>query len=383
MWLVLAGVVTGAAMSIASPSAQQSPEAGEFRAGTISVRGRLLHLPPGYAQGDQCLTEQPDWHFPGHTREQVARLLDAAALDPALRALLDAQVTCDARECVIRPTPDIIMGLSPHSRGVLYDALARFPENLVLATPLARNVADPHWADDEDLSPETRTLLRRLSWTSGNAVLFNDTALVCSRLHTEAEQRTFVEVLKRRIVVDATLSVAAGEDVAALTRHWSFGHDAPGVRALLEPLAAAPRGGAIDVARLMPPFVRARINTFPPIGSPDLDCFWSSLHFFVEGEPDMRLLSAQDFNAEIMRSYVPVTTEERRLGDVIAFYGSDDVPIHAVNFIAPGLVFTKNGNSFRRPWHFARLETVREKYMATRIIRTWRLRRLADADGAN
>ncbi len=275
MWTVLACVITGAAMSIVSPSARQGPEAGEFRAGTLSVRGRLLRLPPGYAQGDQCLTEQPDWHFPGHTREQVARQLDAAGPDPALRALLDARVTCDARECVIRPTPDIIMGLSPHARGVLYDALARFPENLELATPLARNIADPHWADDEDLSPEIRALLRRLSWQAGNAVLFNDTALVCSRLHTEAEKQTFIEVLKRRVAIDAMLSVAAGEDVAALTRHWSFGHDAAGVRALLEPLAASPQGGTIDVARLMPPFVRARINTFPPIGSPAYDCFLS------------------------------------------------------------------------------------------------------------
>ncbi len=383
MWSVLACVVTGVAMSIVLPSAQTRSEAGEFRVGTLGVRGRLLRLPPGYAQGEQCLTEQPDWHFPGYTREMVARQLDAAAPDPALRTLLDAQVTCDARGCVIRPTSDIIVGLSPHARGVLYEALARFPENLALATPLARNVADPHWADDEELSPEIRALLRRLSWQSGNAVLFNDTALVCSRLHTEAEQQTFVEVLKRRVVVDATLSVAAGEDVAALTRYWSFGHDATGVRALLEPLAASPRGGDIDVARLMPPFVRARINTYPPIGSPEYDCFWSSLHFFVEGEPDTRLLSAQDFNAEILRSYVPVTSEERRFGDVLVFYGPGDVPIHAVNYVAPELVFTKNGYSFRRPWHFARLETIRERYMATQVIRTWRLRRLADADGAN
>ncbi|MBK6531187.1 MAG: hypothetical protein IPN17_09845 [Deltaproteobacteria bacterium] len=391
MWSILACVITGTAVNLLSPPVSQRPEAhaearpeaGEFRVGTLTVRGRLVPLPPGYVQGDQCLTEQPDWVFPGYTREQVARELDAAAPDSALRAMLDARVTCDARGCVIRPTFDIVLEMSPHTRGTLYDSLARFPENQALATPLARNIADPHWADDEGLSPEIRALLRRLSWQSGNAVLFNDTALVCSQLHTEAEQQAFVASLKHRVAIDATLSVAAGEDVAALTRHWSFGHDAPGVRALLEPLAASPQGGPIDVARLMPPFVRARINTFPPIGAPEYDCFWSSLHFFTEGEPDTRLLSDQEFNVEILRSYVPVPPGETRFGDVLVFYGPGDVPIHAVNVIAPGVVFTKNGNSFRRPWHFARTETIRERYMATQVIRPWRLRRLANTDGAN
>jgi len=256
---------------------------------------------------------------------------------------------------------------------------------VALCVACAGAASDPPDAGsaDEGLSPEIRALLRRLSWQSGNAVLFNDTALVCSQLHTEAEQQAFVASLKHRVAIDATLSVAAGEDVAALTRHWSFGHDAPGVRALLEPLAASPQGGPIDVARLMPPFVRARINTFPPIGAPEYDCFWSSLHFFTEGEPDTRLLSDQEFNVEILRSYVPVPPGETRFGDVLVFYGPGDVPIHAVNVIAPGVVFTKNGNSFRRPWHFARTETIRERYMATQVIRPWRLRRLANTDGAN
>ena len=53
-----------------------------------------------------------------------------------------------------------------------------------------------------------------------------------------------------------------------------------------------------------------------------------------------------------------------QLGDVILFRKSDDEVVHACNFIADDIVFTKNGQSRGRPWVLMHMQDVIDMYSA-------------------
>jgi len=55
------------------------------------------------------------------------------------------------------------------------------------------------------------------------------------------------------------------------------------------------------------------------------------------------------------RDYVPVTGEPR-FGDIILLTLPDGTSIHSANYIADGIVFTKNGPSLATPFLLSTLE---------------------------
>jgi hypothetical protein len=64
-----------------------------------------------------------------------------------------------------------------------------------------------------------------------------------------------------------------------------------------------------------------------------------------------------------------------RLGDVILFQRNATEAIHTCNYIADGIVFTKNGGALGHPWLFARLDDLMEFYNYPTPIKLSFLRR--------
>ena len=65
----------------------------------------------------------------------------------------------------------------------------------------------------------------------------------------------------------------------------------------------------------------------------------------------------------LMEQYEEVIGEPR-FGDVVLITDEDkQVSMHACNYLADGLVFTKNGRSFSRPWVVDHLNEVQAGYL--------------------
>lgn len=355
------------ASATASPRARSSP-------GDVRWRFQVLPLPAGLVTPDQCDTVQADWVLPGYSRAQFDGLLDSIAPVPAMRARLEAAVRCDASGCTIHPTRELIEDMRPATRRALYANLSRHAENPSIISHFSRNAAAEPWTRAEGLSPKARELLTRLSWQDGESTHFADVADVCPQLQSDAERVRFIEVLKGRESVSATVFVAAGADVEPMVRYWSAGGDEAAVRPLLTVAAAQPSGGSVALTRLLPPFARSRVDTFPSPSAPAFDCFWTALHFDVRGEPDARLYSAEEFSRQLSLTHSPVALDEVTLGDVLVLRPPGGLPQHAVNYVASGLVFSKNGGSARRPFTLLRLSDVLAIYPLATDLQAWRRR---------
>ena len=351
-----------------------SPARARSSPGDVRWRFRVLPLPAGLVTPDQCDMVQADWVLPGYSRAHFDALLDSIAPVPATRARLEAAVRCDASGCTIQPSRELIEDMRPATRRALYANLSRHAENPSIINHFSRNTGAEPWSREEGLSPKARELLTRLSWQDGERTHFADVADVCSQLQTEAERVRFIEVLKGRESVAATVFVASGADVEPVVRYWSAGGDEAAVRPLLADAAAQPAGGSVELARLLPPFARSRVDTFPSPSAPAFDCFWTALHFHVRGEPDVRLYSAEEFSRQLALTHSPVALDEVTLGDVLVFRPPGGPPQHAVNYVASGLVFTKNGGSSRRPFALMRLSDVLAIYPLATDLQAWRRR---------
>ena len=144
--------------------------------------------------------------------------------DSATRARFEAAVRCDASGCTIRPSRELIEDMRPATRRALYANLSRHAENPSIINHFSRNTGAEPWSREEGLSPKARELLTRLSWQDGERTHFADVADVCSQLQTEAERVRFIEVLKGRESVAATVFVASGADVEPVVRYLSLIH---------------------------------------------------------------------------------------------------------------------------------------------------------------
>ena len=100
---------------------------------------------------------------------------------------------------------------------------------------------------------------------------------------------------------------------------------------------------------------------------------FTSLNFFSDN-PDERCTNDTYAAEVIQRDYFTVTTPPC-LGDLILFRRGPDEIIHSCNYIADGIVFTKNGGSLGHPWMFARLSDLMDFYSQPTPVRISFMRR--------
>ena len=92
------------------------------------------------------------------------------------------------------------------------------------------------------------------------------------------------------------------------------------------------------------------------------DCFWTSFSFFSD-EPTDRYF---DFVGHILEERYERAERPLQMGDLVLVFDSDTGRwIHACNYVAGDLVFTKNGRSFGRPWVIQPMREVVEGYLVS------------------
>lgn len=341
--------------------------------GDVSARDISLRQPAGYVEPGECDRMQPDWIFSHTTAEQVVSRFVQAGVTEAERDVVRAATHCSADGCYVRPPPFLLGGMAPPVRRAVMHLLAQQPENELYRFPFRRGRRFEPWATLSWLRPEVRSMFARLSFTDNEDEVVADFPFACRELPDDEARQQFMEAVKMRYGVEATLRVDGRTPIEPLVRWYGYRGDRAALRQTL--LAARDRGIPLPLQELLPPMPRARYNTFPGRQESPFDCFWTALHFFSR---DPREAEDPPGNDGMMRAihsrYRRVTIDDLRFGDVLLFVDSAGAPVHSVNVITPSIVYSKNGGSFRRPWVIQRLDDVRALYPNIADVQPWRLR---------
>jgi hypothetical protein len=333
-----------------------------------------IEPPDEFVPVDDRVFEKTRWHFAGYQRSQLADLFNACDLTPAQRAgLLDTNTWSDAiNDIVVTPSDRLILELSEAARTKIYSVLAESVLNDFQYWPFTfRLDGFDEWFQRSGVSDATRALVRRLTYRRGQSLCFSDLPEVFAQIPTVAERRRLFKTLSRNSTLLMKLQINPDTDTDDLYSYWAKGGRAKDLKPLLESLTKVPGGITIDVAHLLPPFARKRLNSYPfPQADPSVaapDCFWTALNFFNE-PPDDRYRDDNVWKAELQANYTVVT--QPTYGDLIFLLRPDDSPLHAAVYVADDVVFTKNGGNYRQPWILMEWADLMARYPENHALRT-------------
>lgn len=330
--------------------------------GRMEVVPLVLELPDPYAVAEQAMRVHDRWTFAGQTQQTARSVLIACGLSSEqLSAMAGATWASTATGVSVEPPDAVILSLTPACRAALYGRLMSDPAN--------KSSVDPMWFRDgrvdfrlrgSGLSEASVALLKRLLYASPDepsTLLFADLKPAIRAIDDPAERQRFLKAVTRKRSLVARLFVDSDTDTAALSRYWGRGGREDNLQPLLDSLkfnaiSGVERPGKINVVTLLPPFVQERLYrhaeaTTPAGRTPD-DCFWTAFNFFSDS-PDDRFHDAAYLMQALPREYMPID-EPTQLGDVIILAAPNGEAIHAANYVADDIVFTKNGMSRRQPW---------------------------------
>ena len=332
--------------------------------------------PWGNLEYVRILTEPPDQQLPANIPSIDSAIWTFKGYDSAkLDALWSkAQLSSEQLENIRRPEytqikdgitlikvfKDIVFGLTPESRNVIYSALSQFPENREQHEPFRfRADAEDEWWKNSGLNPETLAAVKRLIYRRGSAVLFSDISLLLPTIKSFEERTRLLKTLARKSTLLVKLQLNPQTDIEALENYWG-GTGNKDIGPLLRSLTQHSNGATIDIVHLLPPFARSRLYTYPSINNPDsvtfMDCHWTVLNFF-NSEPDKRYEDINEVTIAFRNNYYPVAGRPK-FGDIYLFALPNGDIIHSCVFIADDIVFTKNGASATSPWILMNLQDV-------------------------
>ncbi len=341
--------------------------------GTLEYARITIEPPDDFVPASNLAFPPTRWHFVDWSRQRLTEFLNACELTAGQRTeLLNPDSWANETNGIaIMPPASVVLALGEDARARIYSALADSPLNEFQCWPYTfRPGGFDEWFRDSGLSAPTLALVKRLTYTRGASLCFSDLPEVLPHVAAEPERQRLVKTLLRNSTLLMTLRVNSHSDAAALTAYWTRGWDAPEIAPLLQSLTKVPdpQGVTIDVARLLPPFVKKRLNSYPVLNPSDPlpDCFWSAMNFFKD-PPDERFHDPAAWLNELTNHCSVVTSPT--YGDLVFLLRADETPLHAAVYIADDVVFTKNGANDRQPWILMKWDDMLARYPENKSVR--------------
>lgn len=315
--------------------------------GNLEAVPMYIEVPDDYLPVKAVEESSPLWHFVGYDPALLSDLFDTAGLSSEQKAeLLDqSKWVKDDDGITISPSTDLVLGLSPNSRKVIYGVLSQFPVNSISANRcyFPAEKFDEFFAKS-GISPDIVALVKKLSFPHGRLLFFCDAPLVMARLNSYTDKLRLMKALTRKSTLLLRLHVMPTDDINALSDYWVKGKWGKDGRTMLESLIDIPGGARMGVGRFFPPRARTALYTFPyPSLNPNdakKDCHWTALNFFND-PPDDRFLDVNNVKQTLTTDYYPVMSDFR-YGDIIELVRENGEAIHSCVYIAGDVVYTKN-----------------------------------------
>jgi hypothetical protein len=334
---------------------------GEVECVHISVE-----MPEAFVALEQVKGKHAHWFFGGKTQADALQFLQGVGLsDAELAALMTgAKWEQDITGVWLSPPDQAVLAMNNDARQAIYSHLATFPENEPQYSPFAyRAELLPDLLKRSHLPDETLNAFKKLLYLEGTLLLFSDADIFVNQLADDQQKTRFLKTISRAPTLLMKVHVDANSDIDSLTEYWGFGGRKKDVRSLLESMAAVPGGCKIDLAHLLPTFLRQRIYTYPnpALVNTNEHCHWTSMNFLNES-PDPRFGDNAYVQQVVGSEFLPIT-DAPRLGDVIFFMDYRGDVVHSATFIADSIVFTKNGGAANRPWIYMELSDLLACYI--------------------
>lgn len=344
----------------------------------------VLEIPDEYLFVNQAAQKTDTWTFTGKSRDAAMAFLRSCGFDETqLSSIARCEWSDFAGSSSVQPSDEVILSLSSEVRAALYNALALEKAN---ATSI-----DPYWyrpgkvdfrLRGSDLAPESLSLFKNLLYPSrdGTALLFTDVGPALRAIADPAEQKKFAKAISRKRSLMARLSIHADSDIEAIAAYWGVDGRQKDLVPFLNSLkynveAGVEEPSRMNIVTLLPSFARERLYnhayaTQTSVTSHQEDCFWTAFNFF-SSYPDNQVNDMKYLQRVLERDYYKIS-EPTKLGDLILITDDTGDAVHAANYIADDIVFTKNGVNFTQPWILLpmqdMLETYRIKTKKTQVV---------------
>lgn len=315
------------------------------------------------------------WHFEDHTPDQVRALIRRAGLPAHLQGFLDDESCFEVSEnlVAVRPPPEVILGMPPEMRRILYLHLRKSHLNGYYRDPAYIESGDVReWFSGADLPEWILVEIEKLAYPLGRMLAFSDISFVLRGVANSEERREIaarVHSFSRGMVLRLRLSPSSNP--AEYEAYWTNGFKNKDILPILRSVMSSDGVERLDVAHLLPPGPRSLLNTFPSSEYRPMedhpDCHWTSANFFLEIPSDRFRISANVYK-RLEESYEPVAAPYR-YGDVLMVLKDHPegksgfaTPVHSFVFIADDIVYTKNGKGITVPWILSRIDDVIARY---------------------
>lgn len=320
-----------------------------------------LEMPEDYLPVERTAAIRDSWNFAGMNRAAALAFLAECGLTSEQLAMAQSDAWLDAgTSASLLPSDALVLSIAPEARAKLYARLILDPVNKYVIDPtFFRN----GWVDfrlrGSELSDASMGVLRALLYPGpDDTMLFNDAKVALRAIPDPVEQMRFMKAVTRKRSLMARVVIDADTDTNALAAYWGAGGRVNDVLPVLDSMkfnavAGVESPSKINITSLLPSFVQERLYrhsqaTQPTDTRPPEDCFWTAFNFFSR-VPDDNIHDVRYLSALIQRDYVKVDAPSQ-LGDVILIGDANSSALHAANYIADDIVFTKNGGSHRQPW---------------------------------
>ena len=322
----------------------------------------MIEMAPALWQYVQQAPQAMEWKLHVTNPEAVRQQVLASGFTLEQAQTLMATITPIAGGYALHPTDDFILTMDENVRCSWYAVLALETDNPDYDYPLRfRQKTNIGWLEDSDVDSQAIALARQLIFKSNDLQLMADMAVLQRNIVNPDSMRRLACLLSRETTVIAYLLVGPNDNLDQLAEYWGYPDRQDAVRTLLRATQRSGFDRPIPITMLLPRFARDRVHRYWRAGDPAwAHCHFTSLNFFSDN-PDEGCTNDNYATSVILRDYVTLTTPPR-LGDLILFRRSPDEVIHTCNYIADGIVFTKNGGSLGHPWMLAKLEDIMDFY---------------------
>lgn len=352
------------------------PEVFESRVGPW---GRLqcvpivLEVPDEYIFLSNVKDQTERWTFRGKSKAAAIEVLRSSGFSPEqIAKASNATWTDTGNGSSVAIDDDLILSLSPEVRGALYNLLALDEANWPSIDPFwFRKGRVDFRLRGSDLPADSVALLKRLLYPSrdGSVMLFADIRPALRSISDLNAQRKFYKAVSRKRSLMARLMITADSDIEGLANYWGADGRQKDLVPVLNSLKYNVEAGIespsmINIIALLPSFARERLYNHAYANDGALghkeDCFWTAFNFFSQ-YPDNSLNDMEHLSKVLERDYYKIS-EPTKLGDIVLIVDDRGQAIHAANYIADDIVFTKNGMNFTQPWILGTLSDLLETY---------------------
>lgn len=342
--------------------------------GDLEVRTVYLEAPDSILAAVAKPNSVTRWVFEQTTETAVRDTLRRCEVPAAVadRLLTPARRVVSGNVLSLYPSVDDLTALTPVSRSLLYQELAKSAANEYQRDPvyiLGGDLED--WLMDAGLSEAQKELFRKLIWKRGEAMVFSDIqALLTLAKNSDEVRSTFRAVTRVRCLV-VELELPLKTDRRQFIDYWAAGQtDAPR-QTFINAITQRRAPQTVDITHFLPSLLRQRAYTFPEmelgLKGRFPDCHWTSLNFFNITPKDY-YLDTRLAAAQLVENYNTVEPPYK-YGDVLCFLENGE-GLHTCVYIADDIVLTKNGDSILAPWALMQIKDVESIYRrspATRI----------------